>query len=107
MAGDLNTNNHRVKNLNNKPTTGTDGVNKNYVDSVVAKSHVKPSHFRDQFAFLMSNAAQWTDEIGNSFIIAKIADLSPSQGNFHTYNQSNLHNNYKKFSRWLQVQNVT
>ena len=99
MTGDLNTNNHRVKNLNNKPTTGTDGVNKNYVDSVVAKSHVKPSHFRDQFAFLMSNAAQWTDEIGNSFIIAKIANLSPSQGNFHTYNHKVIYTTIIKNSQ--------
>ena len=35
MTGDLNMNNHLVKNLSNKPTTGTDGVNKSYVDAVV------------------------------------------------------------------------
>lgn len=88
MAGDLNMNNRKIVNLNDKPTTGTDGVNKNYVDSVVATSHVKPSHFEDQFAFLMSNVLEWTDEMdgGNSFIMTKIADLSPSQGNFHTDN---------------------
>lgn len=34
----------------------------------------------------MTNAAQWTDELGNSFVIEKIADLSPTQGNMHTYN---------------------
>ena len=86
MTGNLNMDNHKIVKLNDEPKTGTDGVNKNYVDSVVANSRVQPSHFKDQFAYLMSNAVQWTDEQSNSFIIAKIADLSPSQGNFHTYN---------------------
>ena len=88
MTGNLNLENHKIVNLNDEPTTGTDAVNKNYVDSVVATSHVKPSHFKDQFARWLSNALEWTDEMdgGNSFIITKIADLSPSKGNFHTYN---------------------
>ena len=34
--------NRKIKNLNDEPTSGSDGVNKNYVDSVVANSHVKP-----------------------------------------------------------------
>ena len=38
----------------------------------------------------MSNAAQWTDEVGNSFVITKIADLTPNQGNFRTYNEAPL-----------------
>ena len=38
----------------------------------------------------MSNVLQWTDLIdgGNSFNMTKIADLSSSQGNFHSYNHS-------------------
>ena len=76
MTGDLNMNNRKIVNLNNEPTTETDGVNKNYVDAVVAKSHVKPSYFKDQFTYWMSNVLEWTDEMdgGNSFIITKIAD---------------------------------
>lgn len=43
---------------------------------------------QDQFSYLMSNVLQWNDLIdgGNSFDMTKIADLSPSQGHFHTYN---------------------
>ena len=110
MTGNLKMDNHKIVNLNDEPTTGTDAVNKNYVDSVVATSHVKPSHFKNQFARWMSNVLEWTDEKdgGNSFIITKTADLSPSKGNFNTYNHKVLYTTIrKKFSRWLQVQNVS
>ena len=88
MTGDLNMDNHKIRNLNDELTSGIDGVNKNYVDSVVSHSHVKPSHQKDQFSNLMSNVLQWTDLIdgGNSFNTAKIADLSSFRGNFHSYN---------------------
>ena len=85
-------------------------MNKNFVVAEVAHSHVKPSHFKDQFTYWMSNVLEWTDEIdgGNSFDITKIADLSPSQGNFHTCNHKVLYTTIiKKFSRWLQIQNVS
>ena len=101
MTGDLNTDNCKIVNLNDEPTTGTDGVNKNYVDSVVATSHVKPSHFKAKFAFLMSNVLEWTDEIdgGNSFTMTKIADLSPSKGNVHTYNHKVIYTTIIKNSQ--------
>ena len=93
--------NRKIVNLNDEPTLGTDGVNKNYVDAVVGKSHVKPSHFKDQFTYWMSNILEWTDEMdcGNSFIITKIAGLSPSQGNFHTYNYKVLYTTILKNSQ--------
>ena len=59
MTGDLNMNNSKIVNLNDEPTTGTDRVNKNYVDSLVDTSHVKPSHFKDQFTYWMSNVLEW------------------------------------------------
>ena len=53
---------------------------------------VQPSHYKDEFAYLMSSAAQWTDEIDNgySFFIRSIGNLSPSKGNFHDYNHKVL-----------------
>ena len=38
--------------------------------------------------YLMSSASQWTDEIdgGTSFILNKIGNFTPSEGNFHDYN---------------------
>lgn len=101
MTGNLIMENHKIVNLNDEPTTGTDAVNKNYIDSVVASSHVKPSHFKDQFASWMSNVLQWTDEMdgGNSFVMTKIANLSPSHGNFHTYNHKVIYTTIIKNSQ--------
>ena len=87
MTGDLNLNSHKIKNLSN-PTQDNEAVTKDYVHKLVHHTAVQPSHYNDQFAYLMSSAAQWTDEIdtGTSFIITRIGDLSPSKGNFHNYN---------------------
>lgn len=35
LTGDLNMDNYRIKNLNDEPIRGTDGANKNYVDSTI------------------------------------------------------------------------
>ena len=59
-------------------------------------SQVQPSHIKDQFALLMTNAAQWTDEMRNSFFTAKIADLSPTEGNIHTYHHRVIYTTMKK-----------
>ena len=87
MTGDLNLNNHKIKNLSN-PTQDNEAVTKNYVDKLVHHTAVQPSHYNDQFAYLMSSGSQWTDEIdsGTSFFVTRIGDLSPSKGNFHNYN---------------------
>lgn len=60
---------------------------------MVSHSHIKPTHFKDQFSYLMSNSLQWTDELdgGNSFNITKIDNLPPTKGNFHTYNHKVLY----------------
>ena len=87
MTGDLNVGNNKIKNLSN-PTQDNEAVTKNYVDKLIHYTAVQPSHYNDQFAYLMSSGAQWTDETdgGNSFFVTRIGDLSPSKGNFHNYN---------------------
>ena len=87
MNGDLNLNNNKIKNLSN-PTQDNEAVTKDYADKLVHNTTVQPSHYNDQFAYLMSSGSQWTDEIdgGVSFVINKTGDLSPSKGNFHDYN---------------------
>ena len=87
MTGNLNLNNHKIVNLSN-PTQDNDAVTKVYVDKLVHRTAIQPSHYKDQFAYLMSGGSQWTDEIdgGTSFAINKIDDLAPSKGNFHDYN---------------------
>ena len=87
MTGNLNLNNNKIINLS-KPTQDNEATTKDYVDKLVHHTAVQPSHYNDQFAYLMSSGSQWTDEIdtGTSFIITRIGDLSPSKGNFHNYN---------------------
>ena len=87
MTGNLNVGNNKIINLS-KPTQDNEATTKDYVDKLVHHTAVQPSHYNDQFAYLMSSGAAWTDEIVNetSFVINKIEDLPPNQGNFHDYN---------------------
>ena len=98
LKDDVNLGGNKIKNLG-VPTQDNDAVNKDYADKLVHHTAVQPSHYNDQFAYLMSSAAQWTDEIdtGTSFVIDKIDDLPPNKGNFHDYNHKVIYMSiYKK-----------
>ena len=86
-TGNLNVGNNKIINLG-KPTQDNDAVNKDYADKLVHKTAVQPSHYNDQFSYLMESGSQWTDEIdsGTSFNLKSIGDLAPNKGNFHNYN---------------------
>ena len=92
MTGNLNINNNKIINMG-KPTSDTDATTKYYVDKLVHHTAVQPSHYNDQFSYLMTSGAQWTDEIdgGGSFNVTRIVDLEPSKGNFHNYNHKVLY----------------
>ena len=92
MTGNLNINGNKIINLED-PASDNDAVNKKYVDGHLHQSQVQPSHYKDEFAFLMTSPIEWTDEIDNrtSFIPKKIADLSTKKGNFHDYNHKVLY----------------
>ena len=100
MAGNLNVGNNKIINLS-KPTQDNDAVNKDYVDKLVHHNAVQPSHYNDQFSYLMSSGSQWTDETngGNSFLVDRIADLSPANGNFHDYNHKVIYYKINKNSQ--------
>ena len=87
VKADVNLGGNKIENLG-VPTQDNEAANKGYVDNLVHLTAVQPSHYKDEFSYLMSSGAQWTDEIdgGLSFVINKIGDLSPSKGNFHDYN---------------------
>ena len=87
MTGELNAGNSKIINIGN-PTQNNEAVNKDHVDKLVHKTAVQPSHYKNEFSYLMSSGSQWTDEIdgGVSFIINKIDELPPNKGNFHDYN---------------------
>ena len=92
MTSDLNIGGHKIINLED-PTSDSDAASKKYVDGHLHQTQVQPSHYKDEFAFLMTSPTQWTDEIDNrtSFIPKKIADLSTLKGNFHEYNTKVLY----------------
>ena len=72
------------------PTDATDAVDKQYLE----KSHVKPSHYNNEFKYLMTNKLAWTDLEPNntdSFDITKIGNLMPQNGNYHQYNHKVLY----------------
>ena len=100
MTGDLNVAGQKIINLKT-PTLDSDATTKDYVDNLIHHSQVQPSHYSDQFSYLMSSSNQWTDEIdgGNSFNITKIDDLPPSKGNFHDYNHKVLYTTIYKNSQ--------
>ena len=91
LTGDLDLNSNKIINLST-PTLDTDATNKEYVDHLNHEGNIQPSHYKNQFGYLMSNSNQWTDEIdgGNSFNITRIGDLLPNKGNFHDYNHKVL-----------------
>ena len=92
MTGNLNLNGNKIVNLED-PASDSDAANKKYIDDHLHQSQIQPSHYKDEFAFLMASPTQWTDEIDNrtSFIPKKIADLSNKKGNFHDYNHKVLY----------------
>ena len=100
MTGDFDVAGQKIINLKT-PTLDSDATTKDYVDSQLHVSQVQPSHYNDQFSYLMSSSDQWTDEIdgGNSFKITKIDDLPPSKGNFHDYNHKVLYTTIIKNSQ--------
>ena len=87
MSGELNAGSNKIINIG-KPLQNTDAATKKYVDKLVQHTAVQPSHYNNQFAYLMSSGSQWTDELDGkvSFIINRIDDLPPNKGNFHNYN---------------------
>ena len=100
MTGDFDVAGHKIINLKT-PTLDSDATTKEYVDSQLHVSQVQPSHYNDQFSYLMSSSIQWTDEIdgGNSFNITKIDNLPPSKGNFHDYSHKVLYTTIIKNSQ--------
>ena len=100
VKSDINLDSHKITNLGN-PSSAGDAANKDYVDKVAHVTTVQPSHYNDQFGYLMTSGSQWTDETngGNSFLIDKIADLSPASGNFHSYNHKVIYYKINKDSQ--------
>ena len=77
------------------PTDATDAINKQYLE----KSYAKPSHYNNEFKYLMTNKLAWSDLQADSFDITKIDNFMPQDGNYHQYNHKVLYNHYKRSAR--------
>ena len=84
MAGSLNMSGHKIINLED-PASDNDAV---IMNNHLHTAQVQPSHYKDEFSYLMTSTSEWTDEIttGTSFNMRKISYLPPSKGNFHDCN---------------------
>ena len=100
LKDDVNLGGNKIENLG-APTQGNEAATKSYVDNLVQHATVQPSHYKDEFAYLMTSASQWTDEIDNrtSFVIKSIGDLGPKNGNFHDYNLKVIKMGINKYSQ--------
>ena len=84
--------NHKIINLGDS-NDDKDAIEKQFLEQEVQKSHIKQSHYNDEFKYLMANKLQWTDLLGDTFDISKIGSLMPHEGNYHQYNHnSSIHN---------------
>ena len=68
--------NHKIINLGDS-NDDKDAIEKQFLEQEVQKSHIKQSHYNDEFKYLMANKLQWTDLLGDTFDISKIGSLMP------------------------------
>lgn len=95
LTGDLHANRNKIVDLGNA-VNENDAVSKTFL----ANSHIQPSHYSNQFQFLM-NTSQWSEEDvdRNSFNMIRVDDLSAENGNYHTFNHKAIYTSIQKNSQ--------
>ena len=78
------------------PTDDKDAIKMLFLEQEVQKSHIKPSHYNNEFKYLMANKLQWTDLLEDSCDISKIDNLMPHESNYHQYNHKVLFTTIRK-----------
>ena len=88
--------NHKIINLgdSNDDKDAIKKFLKQFLEQEVQKSHIKQSHYNNEFKYLMANKLQWTDLLGDTFGISKIGSLMPHEGNYHQYNHNSIIHNH-------------
>ena len=63
MRGNIKMNNNRITGLTNPPNADDEAANKKYVNDVISKSNIKPSHTpKNVFQYLMNDVNEWSTE---------------------------------------------
>ena len=63
MRGNIKMNDHRITGLTNPPNADDEATNKKYVNDVISKANIKPSHTpKNVFQYLMNDVNEWSSE---------------------------------------------
>ena len=63
MRGNIKMNDKRITGLTNPPNADDEATNKKYVNDVISKANIKPSHTpKNVFQYLMNNVNEWSTE---------------------------------------------
>ena len=63
MRGNIKMNDHRITGLTNPPNADDEATNKKYVNDIISKANIKPSHTpKNVFKYLMDDVNEWSTE---------------------------------------------
>ena len=63
MRGNIKMNDHRITGLTNPPNDDDEATNKKYVNDIISKANIKPSHTpKNVFQYLMNDVNEWSTE---------------------------------------------
>ena len=63
MRGNIKMNDHRITGLTNPPNADDEATNKKYVNDIISKANIKPSHTpKNVFKYLMNDVNEWSTE---------------------------------------------
>ena len=63
MRGNIKMNDHRITGLTNPPNADDEATNKKYVNDIISKANMKPSHTpKNVFKYLMNDVNEWSSE---------------------------------------------
>ena len=83
MRGNIKMNDHRITGLTNPPNADDEVTNKKYVNDVISKANIKPSHTpKNVFQYLMNDVNEWSSEY--NIKVRNFTDLSESP---HTWDK--------------------
>ena len=83
MRGNIKMNNNHITGLTNPPNGDDEATNKKYVNDVISKANIKPSHTpKNAFKYLMDDVNEWSSEY--NIKVLSFSDMTESP---HSWNK--------------------
>ena len=83
MRGNIKMNNNHITGLTNPPNADDEATNKKYVNDVISKANIKPSHTpKNAFKYLMDDVNEWSSEY--NIKVLSFSDMTESP---HSWNK--------------------